>query len=97
MIEYAGDHYSFNLYVTAWDKLCISYIGLEKDEIDGKKKKILSVVVEGPDKPRYNRQSDNLDCIADAVDLEDAVEITRTRINKFFKMTEKKENERIED
>ena len=96
MIEYDGDLYSLEVYVTAWDKLCLSYIGWEKDE-DGGRKKILSVVVEGPDKPRYNRQSDNLDCIADAVDLEDAVEITRTHINRFFKMMEKKENERIED
>lgn len=96
IIEYSGDLYSLNLYVTAWDKLCLSYIGWEKDE-DGGRKNILSVVVEGPNKMRYNDQSDNIDCIADAVDLEDAVEITRTRINKFFKMTEKKWEERIED
>ena len=87
MIEYDGDHYSLEVYVTAWDKLCLSYIGWEKDE-DGGRKKILSVVVEGP-KEKYNTQYDNVDCIADAVDLEHAVDITRQRINNFFKITQK--------
>ena len=52
----------------------------------GDRKTILSVVVEGerPDKAAY-KIPDDITTIADAIDIDDAVRITRTRINKNFK------------
>ena len=82
MIEYQDGVYFLHIHVTAWGNLCLLYKGLSKDE---KYNTILSVVVEGPNKEPYFRQLDNLDKIADAIDLNDAVEITQARIDKFFK------------
>ncbi len=84
-VECGGDTYFLSMYITAWDKYCLCYRGMEKDEM-GVHKSILSVVVEGerPDKPAYEIP-DDITVIADAIDLDDAVRITRIRINKNFK------------
>lgn len=84
-VECGGDTYFLSIYITAWDKYCLCYRGMEKDE-RGDRKTILSVVVEGerPDKPAYEIP-DDITVIADAIDLDDAVRITRIRINKNFK------------
>ena len=84
-VECGGDTYFLSMYITAWDKYCLCYRGMEKDEM-GVRKSILSVVVEGerPGKPAYEIP-DDITVIADAIDLDDAVRITRIRINKNFK------------
>ena len=84
-VECDGDVFFLTMYITAWDKYCLCYRGMEKDE-GGNRKTILSVVVEGecPDKPEY-KIPDDINIIADAVDFDDAVRIIRTRINKNFK------------
>ncbi len=84
-VEYNGKGYFLSLHITAWDKYCICYKGLEKDEFGGRKT-ILSVVVEGerPELPEY-KIPDDIEDIADAVNLEDAVRITNTRIKRAFK------------
>ena len=84
-VEYDGDVYFLGLHITAWNKYCICYNGMEKDEM-GVRKTILSVVVEGerPDMPESKIPNDVTE-IADAVDIDDAVRITKTRINMNFK------------
>ena len=84
-IECGGDTYFLSMYITAWDKYCLCYRGIKKNE-QGDRNTILSVVVEGehPDKPAYEIP-DDITVIADAIDFDDAVRITRIRINKNFK------------
>ena len=84
-LECGGDTYFLSMYITAWDMYCICYKGMEKDE-HGDRNTILSVVVEDnrPDKPQYEIP-DDINTIAVAIDLDDAVRITRIRINKKFK------------
>ena len=86
MVEYNDRAYFLSIHITAWNKYCICYVGLEKDELGGRKT-ILSTVVEGknPDVPEYEIP-DDINDIADAVDLDDAVRITNTRIEKHFKL-----------
>lgn len=83
-VECGGDTYFLSMYITAWDKYCICYRGMKKNEM-GDRNTILSVVVEGerPDKPAYEIP-DDITTIADAIDIDDAVRITRIRINKNF-------------
>lgn len=84
-VEYNGKYYFLKLHITAWDKYCICYQGLEKDEI-GALKTILSVVVEGehPEQSEYEFPNSVTE-IANAVNLDDAVRITNTRIKRYFK------------
>lgn len=83
-LEYKGRTYFLNMHITAWGKYCLSYAGLEKDEL-GVRKLILSAVVEGerPGEPE-NQIPEGVEAIADAVSLDDAVRIVNTRINKAF-------------
>lgn len=85
MVEYNDRTYFLSMHITAWNKYCICYAGLEKDEL-GARKTILSTVVEGekPNAPEYEIP-DDINVVADAVDLDDAVRITNTRIAKHFK------------
>jgi hypothetical protein len=83
-LEYDGDIYFLGVHITAWDKYCIRYKGMEKDPKTGERNTILSCVVEG-----RRRKAENIDDIADAVDFDDAVEITKSRIEKHFKVVEK--------
>ena len=83
-LEYNGDIYFLGVHITAWDKYCICYKGMGKDRNTGEHNVILSCVVEGK-----KREAENIDDIADAVDFDNAVEITKSRIEKHFKVVEK--------
>ena len=85
VIYYKDDTYFLELHITLWDKYCLCYKGIKRDEF-GNRNTILSTVVEGPGKRNYG---DNVEGISDAVDLDDAVEIIRARINTHFKTVEK--------
>jgi hypothetical protein len=89
-VQYMGDTCFLKMHITAWGKYCLCYEGLEKDET-GNRVTILSVVVEGehenPD--AVNSRGfvpDSIFDIADAVDIDGAVDITLERIKKHFEL-----------
>ncbi len=78
-------YFEIRIYVTAWGKLCLSYVNpfRENDSDD----KILSVVVEGENKIEKKMTNDYTE-IFDATDIDDAVEITLQRLEGLKSLNE---------
>lgn len=78
-IKVEKEVYNLTLFVTAWDKLCLSY------ERDDRKEKLMSVVVDGNIKEKY--VLDDLprpNPIATAKTLDDAVDAMDELIKKYL-------------
>ena len=73
-----GRYFEIRIYLTAWCKLCLSYVNpfRENDSFDDR---ILSVVVEGDNKIEKKMTNDYTE-IFDAFDVEEAIDITLRRI-----------------
>ena len=80
-VIYDGQAYFLNLHVTAWGKLCVSYKGIDRGA-DGCYPNIFSTVVEGESKKAPHLEgADWVEGITDSKDLDDAVTITKVRID----------------
>lgn len=73
-IKVEKEVYNLTLFVTAWDKLCLSY------ERDDRKEKLMSVVVDENIKEKYVL----LASIATAKTLDDAVDAMDELIKKYL-------------
>lgn len=79
-------YFEIQIYVTAWGKLCLSYVNPFRKG-DSFNDRILSVVVEGENKIEKKMTNDYTE-IFDATDIDDAVEITLQRLEGLKSLNE---------
>lgn len=79
-----GRYFEIQIYLTAWGKLCLSYVNPFRDD-DSFNDRILSVVVEGDNKIE-RKMTNDYTVIFDAVDIDEAVDITLQRIENLKKV-----------
>ena len=80
-ISFNGNHYTLNVHITAWNKICVSYQLLEAPTIEnGMFYNIFSQVVE-PNLENINYSSNPLN-IVDVPSFEMGVNVLSARVNK---------------
>ena len=84
-IEYKGETYFLSMHVTMFDHLCLCYKSI-KSEL-GVRNTILDTVIHGY-KQDYCR-ADDVEGTYEAVDMDEAVDSLKARLDKFFKVVEK--------
>lgn len=96
VIEYNDNHYSLQLHVTAWNKLCVCYKSMFKiDDPFSNKTTLFSEVVEkqmSKDKVDIEFYRDHLNPVntADVPDIETAFEILKVRLDASLERKETK-------
>ena len=84
-IEYKGATYFLSMHVTMFDHLCLCYKST-KSEL-GVSNTILDTVIHGYKQDYY--RADDVEGVYEAVDMDEAVESLKTRLDKHFKVVEK--------